>query len=77
MIYIWTKKIGVKYLYFNIPYKLAQYFKSFGLMFHRLKEKPPTKENLKERRLIEGYFKQSKLEPYMLSIEEAEKVLGV
>lgn len=79
MIYDCIKKLGLKYLYANMPEKLEKYFRSFGIKFIKLKELPPTKFNLYHRELIGGYFKHSerKLKPYILDVEENKKSLGL
>ena len=79
MIYEYTEKLGLKYLYANMPEKLEKYCRSFGIKFIKLKELPPTKFNLHHRKLIGGYFKrrERKLEPYVLDVEENKKSLGL
>jgi N-acyl-L-homoserine lactone synthetase len=72
-VYKQSKKRGINYIYFNVPEKLAKRIGSFGIPLSKLEELPPTQEIFKNRSLIGGYFKKSKLEPYMIELREAEK----
>lgn len=72
-VYNESKKRGINYIYFNVPEKLAHRIKSFGVSLIKLEELPPTQEILENRSLIEGYFKKSKLEPYIIDLKEAGK----
>ncbi len=67
-VYQYAKRNGIAGIYFNVPAKLAGYIKSFGVPVIKLQEEEPTQEILKNRELIAGYFKKSKLEPYFITL---------
>lgn len=68
-----VKKRGIKYIYFNTSEKLAERIAAFKVSFFKFEELPLTQENLKNRSLVGGCFTASKINPYMIKLEEAEK----
>lgn len=67
-VYKKSGQLGITHIYFNTPARLAQHITSFGVPIIKLEEFPPTPEVLEKRKLIDGYFKKAKLEPYLIEL---------
>lgn len=68
-IYDFCRENNIKYIYANMPKGLADHFSRYGVNFEELKKKEPTDKNIKERRLIRGYFDQKELNPYLFEVK--------
>lgn len=54
----------------NMPEKLANSLRKFGIIPEKLKEGKLTSENISEREIIKGYFSKFTLYPYIIDINK-------
>jgi len=66
--YKYSRKSGIKYWIANMPYKLADYYRKFGVEFKELPSYSPTEKNLRSREVIKGYFNKNTLYPFLVDI---------
>jgi len=68
---------NVSHLMCNMPKRLKNYFKKFGIIFIELAEGEVLESHKKARELIGGYFNQQILHPYLIDVIATKRKLGI
>jgi N-acyl-L-homoserine lactone synthetase len=66
--YRYSKKNNVTHWIANMPHKLENYYRKFGVQFIELPFNPPTEKNLESREVIRGYFSKNTLYPFLVDL---------